>query len=95
MTAHLRRVIRDAPSGPQAARSEVHAMQISDRTVVNSIVDDSFSKGLQAVMLLGAGLSFFRCGRPAGPSALSRAGCTDERTGSTLAHWRPHPQPVT
>ncbi len=95
VTAHLRRVIRDVLSGPQAARSEVHAMQISDRTVVNSIVDDSFSKGLQAVMLLGAGLSFFSVwpalwGRRRVPSRVHR-----RAHGFSPAHWRPHPQPVT
>jgi EmrB/QacA subfamily drug resistance transporter len=97
VTAHQRDVIRNVLSGSQAARAQVRAMQVSDQHTVDSIVDDSFAKGLQAVMLLGAGLSFFAVW-PAlwGRRRVRHEGRVHRRAhGFSPAHWRPHPEPVT
>ncbi|HSO95486.1 MAG TPA: MFS transporter, partial [Acidimicrobiia bacterium] len=58
VTAQERREIRDQLSGSADARAEIQENLPVVRNQVNSIADDAFTKGLQAVMLLGAGLSF-------------------------------------
>ena len=97
VTAHDRTVIRNVLSGSQAARQQVKAMQVPTQTEVTSIVNDSFTKGLQAVMLLGAGLSFLSVW-PAlwGRRRVRAEGRVHRRAhGFSPAHWHPRPEPVT
>jgi EmrB/QacA subfamily drug resistance transporter len=90
VTAQERREIRDQLSGSADARAEIQENLPQVRNQVNSIADDAFSKGLQAVMLLGAGLSF----AAVWPSLWGRRRreTTTHRQahGFSPAHWRPH-----
>jgi hypothetical protein len=45
--------------GSSNARAELRKLANPGQNQVTSIVNDSFAKGLQGVMLLGAGWSFF------------------------------------
>ncbi len=90
VTAQEQREIRDQLSGSADARAEIAENGPQVRAQVNSISDDAFSKGLQAVMLLGAGLSF----AAVWPSLWGRTRRDDrslrQAHGFSPAHWR-HP----
>jgi EmrB/QacA subfamily drug resistance transporter len=82
------REIRDQLSGSADARAEIQENVPQVRNQVNSIADDAFSKGLQGVMVLGAGLSFAAVwpslwGRRRREATAHRHG-----PGFSPAHWR-------
>ena len=59
VTSSERHAIRSLLSGSTGARAELRRLASPGQGQVTSIVNDSFTKGLEGVMLLGAGLSFF------------------------------------
>jgi len=95
VTATQRHDIASLLSGSQDARAELRKLAAPGQAQVTSIVDDAFSKGLQAVMLLGAGLSFLAVG----PALWGRRRARHEGPihrlahGFTPAHWRHEPSP--
>jgi EmrB/QacA subfamily drug resistance transporter len=101
VTAQQRHDIGLLLSGSSNARTELRKLASPGQSQVTSIVDDSFTTGLQGVMLLGAGLSFFGAW-PAlwGRRRIEHEGRVHRRAhGFTPAHWRapaaPDPAPVT
>jgi EmrB/QacA subfamily drug resistance transporter len=93
VTSADRHAIRDLLSGSTAARSELRHLARPGQSQVTSIVNHSFSKGLEGVMLLGAGLSFFGIW----PSLWGRRRVRAEGRihrlahGFSPAHWRHQP----
>jgi EmrB/QacA subfamily drug resistance transporter len=95
VTAVQRRDIGSLLSGSQDARAELRKLAAPGQEQVTSIVNDSFAKGLQGVMLLGAGLSF----AAVWPALWGRRRVRHEARvhrlapGFTPAHWR-HRRPA-
>jgi hypothetical protein len=90
VTAQERREIRDQLSGSADARAEIQENLPQVRNQVNSIADDAFSKGLQAVMLLGAGLSFAAVWSSLWGRRRRETTTHRQAHGFSPAHWRHH-----
>jgi hypothetical protein len=93
VTATQRADIKSLLSGSQDARQELAKLAAPGQAQVTSIVNDAFTKGLQGVMWLGAGLSFFGVW----PALWGRRRVRTEGRihrlahGFTPAHWRHGP----
>lgn len=95
VTAQQKHDIRMLLSGSSNARTELAKLARPGQQQVTSIVNDSFGKGLEGVMLLGAGSSLFGVW----PALWGRRRTQRERRvhprahGFTPAHWRAPPVP--
>jgi EmrB/QacA subfamily drug resistance transporter len=95
VTAQQKDDIRLLLSGSSNARTQLAKLANPGQSQVTSIVNTSFEKGLQGVMLLAAGLSLFGVW-PAlwGRRRVPREGRVHRRAhGFTPAHWRAPPVP--
>ena len=97
VTSADRQAIRGLLSGSTNARAELRRLASPGQSQVTSIVDDSFTKGLEGVMLLGAGLSFFGIWPALWGRRRVRAEGRIHRLahGFSPAHWRHQPGIVT
>jgi hypothetical protein len=93
VTSAERHAIRSLLSGSTGARAELRRLASPGQSQVTSIVNDSFSKGLEGVMLLGAGLSFVGIWPSLwGRRRVPAEGRIHRRAhGFAPAHWRPTP----
>ncbi len=93
VTATQKSDIRSLLSGSQDARQELAKLAAPGQAQVTSIVNDSFAKGLQGVMWLGAGLSFVGVWPALWGRRRARAEGRIHRLahGFSPAHWRHQP----